>query len=139
MASVVFAMLLYLILDVFVHGYVLGWDVASIHTTLYGNVETFEEPILIDSLLLQVHIDLFMGIFSLLILTAIWIRFCVEKQVLTWVLHAVLLSALLAPICLILAYLSSAFFLYAWLATYCLWHALALFIIVMIFRKFRSP
>ena len=137
MGAVVFAILLYLVLDVFVHGYILGWDIESIRTTLYGNVETFEEPILIDSLLLQVHLDLFMSIFALLILTSIWIRFCAEKIAFKWVLHLVLLSGLLAPIFLLLAYMGTSFLLYVWIATFFLWHSLAVGISFMIFKKLR--
>ncbi len=135
MGMVVFSIFLYLLLDIFVHGYVLGWDIESISTTLYGNIETFEEPILIDSLLLQVHIDLFMGIFSLLILTAIWIRFCVKKLTLKWVLHTVLLFGLLSPLFLLLAYMGNTSLLYLWLCSFFLWHGIAIVIIMMIFRK----
>ena len=42
--AVLTAILLYLGLDVVLHGYVIGSDLSAIHNTLFGNVETFEEP-----------------------------------------------------------------------------------------------
>ncbi|MBT8348128.1 MAG: hypothetical protein HKP62_01610, partial [Sulfurovum sp.] len=74
MGSVVFATLLYLGIDTILHAYVIGLDMNSISVTLLGDAENFVEPILIDSLLLQVHIDLFMTLFALLILSSIYIR-----------------------------------------------------------------
>ncbi len=48
--------------------------------TLYGDAENFIEPILIDTLLLQVHIDLFMSLFALMMLSAIYIRLFSEER-----------------------------------------------------------
>jgi len=52
MGSVVFAILLYLGFDMLLHAYVIGLDMQSVSITLFGDVENFVEPILIDSLLL---------------------------------------------------------------------------------------
>lgn len=135
MGMVVVTILFYLILDLFVHGYILGWNIEAITSTLYGNAEYFEEPILLDSLLLQVHIDLFMTIFALLILTSVWIRFTSPKKGMKWVLHVVLLLGLLSPVLLLLAYGVSHFFLYVWLLAFFLWHGIAIVMALLVLKK----
>ena len=135
MGMVVFSILLYLLLDVSVHGYILGWNIEAISSTLYGNAESFEEPILLDSLLLQVHIDLFMTIFALLILTSVWIRLTPPARGVKWILHTVLLLGLLSPIFLLLAYGVSDIFLYLWLVTFFVWHSMAMAMSLIILKK----
>ena len=135
MGSVVFAILIYLMLDVVLHGYVIGSDIQSIHNTLFGNVENFEEPLLIDSLLLQVHIDLFMTIFALLILSSIYIRLHDKTGTMKWVLHILFIVGLLAPLSLLLAYFWSEAFVWVWVVTFLLWHLLAVIISLSIFPR----
>ncbi len=135
MGSVIFAILLYLGLDVVLHGYVIGWDIEGINNTLFGNTETFEEPVLIDSLLLQVHIDLFMTIFALLILSSIYIRLHDKTGTVKWVLHILFTVGLLAPLSLLLAYFWSEAFVWVWVAAFLLWHLLAVIIALSIFPR----
>ncbi|SFZ97568.1 hypothetical protein MNB_SV-5-532 [hydrothermal vent metagenome] len=129
------AILLYLGLDVVLHGYVIGFDFNEIHSTLFGNMETFEEPILIDSLLFQVHIDLFMTIFALLILSSIYIRLHNKTATMKWVLHLLFILGLLAPISLLLAYFWSEIFVTVWIVTFILWHLLAVLISISLFPR----
>jgi len=133
--AVLTAMLLYLGLDVVLHGYVIGSDLIAIHNTLFGNVETFEEPILIDSLLLQVHIDLFITIFVLLILSSIYIRVHNKTTAMKWVLHTLFILGLLAPLSLLLAYFWSEAFVMVWVVTFLLWHLLSIGISLSIFPR----
>jgi len=135
MAAVLMAILLYLGLDVVLHGYVIGFDFNEIHSTLFGNMETFEEPILIDSLLFQVHIDLFMTIFALLILSSIYIRLHNKTATMKWVLHLLFILGLLAPISLLLAYFWSEIFVTVWIVTFILWHLLAVLISISLFPR----
>ena len=135
--AVVFSIFLYLLLDVVLHSYVIGSDLMSIKTTLFGNAETFEEPILIDSLLLQVHIDLFMTIFSLLILSSIYIRLYEKTSFMRWTLHSLFTLGFLAPLFLLLAYFYSDIFVYLWIISFFLWHFLALVISIMIFKRLK--
>ena len=134
-AAVLTAILLYLGLDVVLHGYVIGFDMTAIHSTLFGNVETFEEPILIDSLLLQVHIDLFITIFVLLILSSIYIRLHDKTTAMKWVLHVLFVSGLLAPLSLLLAYFWSEVFVTVWIVTFLVWHLMALVITASLFTR----
>jgi len=135
MGSVVFAILIYLGLDTVLHAYVIGLDMHSVSVTLFGDAENFVEPILIDSLLLQVHIDLFMTLFAILILSSIYIRLYSDKVMTKWIVHLLFIMGMLAPAALILAYLVSAFFTAMWLISFILWHVLASIVALMILKK----
>ncbi len=74
MVGVSAALFFYLGLDILLHAYILGADINAILNTLYGNIEEFIEPVLFDTLLLQVHIDLFMSLFTIMIIASIYIR-----------------------------------------------------------------
>jgi hypothetical protein len=135
MGSVVFTILLYLGFDLVLHAYAIGLDMQSLQATLYGDVENFVEPILIDSLLLQVHIDLFMTLFAILILSSIYIRLYSDEAVTKWIVHLLFILGMLAPIMLILAYFVGTFFAAMWLISFILWHVLAFIVGMMILKK----
>ncbi len=135
MGSVVFAILLYMGLDVVLHAHVIGLDMHSASVTLFGDVENFVEPILIDSLLLQVHMDLFMTLFALLILSSIYIRLYSDNIMTKWLVHFLFIMGMLAPIALILAYFVHAVFTAMWLISFVLWHIMAIVVAVMILKK----
>jgi hypothetical protein len=133
--AVMFAIILYLAMDVVLHSYVIGLDIPTIHTTLTGNAETFEEPILIDSLLLQVHIDLFMTLFALLILSSVYIRLYEKTSVMKVILHTLFLLGLFTPLFLLLAYFWSDIFAYVWLGSFMVWHTMAVLLVLMTFKR----
>jgi hypothetical protein len=135
MGSVVFAILLYLGLDLVLHTYAIGLDRYSIQATLYGDTENFVEPILIDSLLLQVHIDLFMTLFAILILSSIYIRLYSSEAMTKWIVHLLFILGMLAPVMLILAYFVGTLFASMWLISFVLWHVLASIVGIMILKK----
>ena len=135
MGSVVFAILLYLGLDILLHAYAIGLDMQSASITLFGDVENFMEPILIDSLLLQVHIDLFMTLFALLILSSIYIRLYSDKVMTKWMVHLLFIMGMLAPAALLLAYFVSASFIALWLMSFVLWHILASMVSLIVLKK----
>jgi len=137
MLGVCVALFFYLGLDVVLHGYVLGTNITEIGTTLYGNVEEFVEPILIDSLLLQVHIDLFMSLFGIMIITSIYIRLFSAKKSTKKLVHALFILGLFAPIALITAYFASVVFVYVWLFSFVLWHLLGMGMALVIIKKLR--
>jgi hypothetical protein len=107
----------------------------TISVTLFGDAENFIEPVLIDSLLLQVHIDLFMTLFALLILSSIYIRLYSDKVMTKWVVHVLFIMGMLAPATLVLAYFVSASFTAIWLISFVLWHILASIVAVMTLKK----
>ena len=135
MGIVVFAILLYLGLDVVLHAYVIGLDMHSVSITLFGDAENFVEPVLIDSLLLQVHIDLFMTLFAILILSSIYIRFYSSKMMTKWIVHLLFIMGMLAPATLLLAYFVSALFTVIWLISFVFWHTLASVVAILILKK----
>ena len=128
MIAVTAALLLYLLLDVVLHGYLIGLSPQTAAQTLFGDEEAFVEPMLFESLLLQVHIDLFMALVSLLILVAIYLRMMQKEKVRIGVLHSLFLAALGAPLLLIVAYFDGSFWLYGWVGAFFIWHLLGLFV-----------
>lgn len=124
MAAVVFFILLYLGLDIALHAYVIGTDVHSVALTLFGDAENFVEPMLLDTLLLQVHSDLFMSLFSLLILTSISIRLHGSRRIMRWAVHFVFVLGMLSAVTLLSAYFVGAWLIPVWIATFVTWHVL---------------
>lgn len=135
MLGVCVALFLYLGLDIVLHGYVMGTNITEIGTTLYGNTEEFIEPLLIDSLLLQVHIDLFMSLFSIMLIASIYIRLFSTKKSTKKLVHTLFILGLVAPIALLTAYFTSVGFVYGWIASFILWHILGMGMAVAIIKK----
>ena len=135
MVGVVSAILLYLGFDALLHVYVIGFDMQSVSVTLFGDAENFIEPVLIDSLLLQVHIDLFMTLFAILILSSVYIRLYSDSVMTKWTVHLLFILGMLAPAALLLAYYVNALFTAIWLISFIFWHILASIIAVMILKK----
>lgn len=135
MSAVVFAILLYLGFDAVLHAYVIGSDIQSISLTLFGDAENFVEPVLIDALLLQVHIDLFMTLFAMLILSSIYIRLYSSKAMSKWIVHLLFVFGMMAPITLLFAYFVGALFVPVWLTAFVLWHVMAFMVGIIILKK----
>lgn len=135
MTGVVFALFFYWVLDIVLHAYVLGLDVTTLSTTLYGNNEEFIEPILIDTLLLQVHIDLFMSLFAIMIVASIYIRIYSTKVMTKWLVHLLFILGLLSPILLMVAYFTTVGFIYVWLVSFVLGHILGMSMSLLIVKK----
>ncbi len=135
MISVVFAIILYIFLDIVLHSYLLGSDIQTIQANIFGDEENFIEPLLIETLLLQIHIDLFMTLFGLMILTSIYIRFHNKQNFTKWFVHIVLFLGLISPIILLLAFFTIEIFIYIWLISFILWHILALIMGIITLKK----
>ncbi len=126
MLGVCITLFFYLGLDIVLHAYVLGADLIAISNTLYGNAETFIEPILIDSLLLQVHIDLFMSLVSIMLIASIYIRLYSTHFLTKLIVHLLFVLGLLSPVLLMIAYFTSIGFVHLWLLSFFLWHFLGM-------------
>jgi hypothetical protein len=135
MMGVSIALFFYLIFDVILHGFLIGSNISAISNTLYGNLEEFIEPILLDTLLLQVHIDLFMSLFTLMILSTIYIRFFSEEKATKWLIHLLFILGLAAPLMLLGAYMNSLLFVYLWIFTFMAGHLLAIFFALRIVKR----
>lgn len=135
MAGVVGAIFLYLILDSVHHQFLFGLDIATLTTTLYGNMDEFIEPILLDTLLLQVHIDLFMSLFALMIVGSIYIRLYATHTLTKPLVHTLFILGLLSPLAILIAYFTNVVALYLWLGSFVLWHLLAMVMSLIIIKK----
>lgn len=135
MIGVSAALFFYLVFDLILHGFIIGSDISTISTTLYGNAEEFIEPILLDALLLQVHIDLFISLFTLMILATIYIRLFSEEKMTKWFVHLLFIFGLLAPMMLFAAYMANIFFAYIWIFTLLFGHLLAIFFVLRIVKR----
>lgn len=135
MAGVVSALFFYLVLDIVLHAYVIGLNVTTLSTTLYGATEEFIEPILIDTLLLQVHIDLFMSLFTIMIVASIYIRLHSTKVMTKWLVHLLFILGLLSPLLLMVAYFTTVGFIYAWLVSFMLGHFLGMSMALLIVKR----
>lgn len=129
------ALFLYLTVDILLHAYVIGVDIDAITSTLYGNEEIFVEPILLDSLLLQVHIDFFMSLLSIMVLASIYIRLYSTRLSTKWLVHTVFILGLLSPIMLMVAFFTSVAFVYIWIGSFLMGHILAMFMTLAIIKK----
>lgn len=135
MASVSVALMLYLLLDIFLHAYLFGFDIASVNATIFGDEENFIEPILLETLLLQVHIDLFMSLIAVMVISSIYIRYHNLKKHTKLLLHLLLFSSLLTPILLLISFFTCSSVLYIWIFSFALWHVLAFIMALLNLKK----
>jgi len=91
--------------------------------------------VLIDALLLQVHIDLFMTLFAMLILSSIYIRLYSGKAMTKWIVHLLFVFGMMAPVTLMLAYFGGTLFVPVWLTAFVLWHVMAFVVGIIILKK----
>lgn len=123
--------LLFLVSDMVLHHHQIGLTTIQATTTLHGNEESFEEPILLTALLLQVHIDLFLSMFILLILSTMFIRLYAKKRYSRVRIHLLSISGLLSPILLLFSYFWSSVILF-WISIFIFWHLISLLFCIMI-------
>jgi len=124
---------LFLLTDMVLHHYKVGFDPAMALEHILGNEEAFVEPIIFSVLLENIHIDLFVSMITLMLLVVIFIR--VTKSRDSKMIHLAFLSAILAPVSLLLGYFYGAVFINLWIGLFVLWHLFALYFAVAIFRK----
>ncbi len=129
------ALSLYLLLDIVLHGFFLGTDTISIAHTLYGNEAEYTEPIPLDSLLLQIHIDLFMSLVSFMLISSIYIRYFSHRTYTKILVHLLFVTGLLAPLSILIAYFTSPILIYIWLGSFLLSHIVAIFMSLKTIKK----
>ncbi len=127
-AGLLIFFVLFLISDVALHHLQIGLTFKEACSLILGNEEEFIEPILLETLLLTVHIDLFFSMLLLLCLSAISIRVFKRGNPTFWFLNALYISAMLAPLLLISSYFLGEMVVMAWIVVFALWHILALFL-----------
>ncbi len=127
-AGLLLFFVLFLISDVALHHLQIGLNFKEACSLILGNEEEFIEPILLETLLLTVHIDLFFSMLLLLCLTAISIRVFKRANPTFWFLNALYISAMLAPLLLISSYFLGEIVVMTWIVVFIIWHVLALFL-----------
>jgi len=124
---------LFLLTDMVLHHYKVGLNPTLALEHILGNEEVFIEPIIFSVLLENIHIDFFVSMITLMLLVVIFIR--VEEDRKSKLIHVVFLSAILAPLSLLLGYFYGVVFIYAWISLFVLWHLCAFYFVLAIFRK----
>lgn len=141
LAGLLFFALLFLGADALLKSEQLGLEPSALAATLYGDEESYVDPIPATSLLEQVHASLFFMMFTLLTLGATYIRLTGVGRFRTVPLHASMLAAMAEPALLLLAFYQGDAFLLPWLGAFWLWHAGALFMalasLVLLFKPGR--
>ncbi len=131
--SLVSFFILFLILDVLLHHYQIGLSISSATETILGNEENFIEPIIFDALLERVHIDIFISMILITLITLIYIR--VDKKAYNILIHLLFISAIISQIILILSYYYGDLLVISWILLFLLWHLLAFYICFIILWK----
>jgi hypothetical protein len=126
-------LVLFLFMDLVLHHYKVGLNPSLVIENILGNEEAFIEPILFSVLLENIHIDLFISMLTLMLLVAIFIRVVHNPK--TKLIHLAFLSAILAPLSLLLGYFYGEVFINLWIVFFVLWHLTALYFALTIFRK----
>lgn len=124
---------LFLVSDIVLHHYQIGLTPVLALETILGNEEAFLEPMLLSALLERIHIDIFISMITLMLLVVIYIRLSKERK--NKMIHLAFLSAILAPVSLLLGYFFGEIFIFLWLGLFVVWHLCALYFSLMIFRK----
>ena len=136
MITLTLFILLFLVSDIALHHTQIGLTIGQAQTTLFGNEESFEEPIVLSSLLLQVHIDLFFTLFVVLIILAIYIRLYEKsKSTREWI-HALSILGFLSPLFLLLTYFFKIkIIVVLWIAIFIVWHIASFYLSLKIIWK----
>lgn len=117
---------LFLLSDLVLYHLQIGLTLEQASQTLLGNEEAFIEPLLFDVLLERVHISIFTSMITLMLLSIIYMRVKnIEKSKL---IHLVFITAILAPVALLLANVYGTVFIVAWIGLFILWHLCGIYL-----------
>lgn len=119
--------LLYLVSDIFVKSYTFGIFEESIKTTLFGNEEEYLYPITTSSFLEFWHMEIFFIMMILLTLSAVFIRLSQAKGFNIIIVNAVMISALVSLVALVLSFFLNAAFVQLYVMSFFLWHICAVY------------
>lgn len=127
----------FLITDLVLHHLQIGLIPAQALETLQGNEEAFIEPLLFDVLLERVHIGIFTSMITLVLLSIILMR-VTEKQN-DRSIHFAFITAILAPVALLLGYFYGVVFVTLWIVLFTLWHLLGIYFSLVITWRLLRP
>lgn len=127
-AGLLVFIILFLGSDLLLHHLQIGLTFSDALSSILGDEEAFIEPILLESLVLTAHIDLFFSMLLLLCLTAISTRVSNGCNPSKTLFHSLYISAILAPVFLIIGYFLGAIAVKIWVVLFIIWHLLALYL-----------
>lgn len=125
----VVVLIFFLLLDVLLHHYQIGFTLSDATATILGDMEAFVEPVLFDMLLERVHIDTLTALISLMLLALIYIR--VSSTPNRWLLHIGFTSAIATQLTLLGSFWLGEVAIVLWITSFMLWHFIALFFAVL--------
>ena len=130
-------LILFLLLDVILHHYQIGFTLTQAKETILGNMEVFIEPMLFDMLLERIHIDTLTALITLMLLALIYIR--VSSTPNRWLLHIGFTSAVVTQLTLLGSFWLGEMAIILWIVCFMLWHFIAiLFAIVTLWRLYAK-
>ena len=135
MIAVLIGIAVYDAMDVMLHALTFGISPQDVLKTVYGDEADFVEPILSQTLLMQVHIDLFLGLFVVLTLSAMAVRLLETGRMKRLVIHMLDLFGLLTPLVLLLAYFSHAMLILVWYGAFLFWHLWVSGVVFVLIKK----
>ncbi|QOY53046.1 hypothetical protein [Candidatus Sulfurimonas baltica] len=127
---------LYLIADVLVMKSSFGISIETINTTLFGNEETYADPLTESAFLEFWHTQIFFIMMILLTLNAIFIRVAKRSRVI--ITNMLMISAIASLISLPLAFYASTIFVNIYLVTFFTWHLVAAYMVSYSFWKLHA-
>jgi hypothetical protein len=119
--------LLYLMADFFVKQSSIGLLYQSLHTTMFGDEESYIEPLAQGVFLEFWHTEIFITMMLVFTLSALYIRLSEAKKYAIVLVNLLFISAFLALCSLALAFFALPNALYLYVATFFAWHLLAIF------------
>ena len=119
--------LLYLVSDIFVKNFSFGIFEESIKTTLFGNEDEFLDPLTTSSFLEFWHMEIFFTMMILLTLSAVFIRLSGAKGFNIIIVNAVMVSALISLVTLVLSFFVNAAFIQLYVLSFFMWHICAIY------------
>ena len=119
-------LILFLLSDMLLHHYQIGLEFSRAIETIMGNEEEFTDPILFDSLLERVHIDIFTSTITLMLLALIYVRVAPKNKIKSLPIHLLFLTAILSHIALMGGFYAGEFFIYSWVVLFIIWHIIAI-------------
>lgn len=117
---------LFLVSDIVLYHLQIGLSPSKASETLLGNEEAFIEPLLFDVLLARVHVDIFLSMMTLVLLSIIYMRVLDQEK--SKAIHLAFITAILAPITMVLAYFYGGVFILLWIGLFILWHLSGLYL-----------
>lgn len=128
--------LIYLIVDILVMKSGFGITFDSVYTTLFGNEDEYIDPINEAGFLEFWHTQIFFMMMILLTLNSIFIRVANRSRSINT--NILMISAITSLISVVLAYYMYDIFVYLYVISFYIWHAMATYMIVYSFWKLNA-